>query len=118
MDIPHKIFIHGNHDLPFELEPEKSRALIPRGIIWLNDRVIKIKDIKIAGLSAFPFFFNPDELENVDIAVSHYPPSGILDDGFGSAEIGRLVKHIAPRYHVFGHNHKGFGKVQDQNIQY
>lgn len=118
LDIPHKIFVHGNHDLPFELEPEKSRELIPRGVIWLNDKVIRIKDIKIAGLSAFPFFHNPDELNSVDIVVSHYPPLGILDDGFGSAEIGRMVKQITPKYHVFGHNHKDFGKISYKNIQY
>ncbi len=25
LPIPHKVFVHGNHDLPFELEPLRSK---------------------------------------------------------------------------------------------
>jgi len=47
LEIPHKIFIQGNHHLPFELEPEWGKRLIPKDIIWLNDEAIVIREINI-----------------------------------------------------------------------
>src|SRR5690606_35582787 len=47
LGIPYKIFVYGNHDLPFELNPERAYDLIPTGISWLNDRNIVIAGIKI-----------------------------------------------------------------------
>ncbi len=35
LPIPHKVFVHGNHDLPFELEPQRSKKLVPEGIHFL-----------------------------------------------------------------------------------
>lgn len=116
--IPYKIFIYGNHDLPFELEPECSKKLVPKNIIWLNDESILINGITIMGISAFPFY-NFNRTKNlVDIIASHYPPSGILDNGIGSDEINSFISLIKPRYHVFGHNHSGYGKIKRKNIRY
>lgn len=118
LKIPHKIFIHGNHDLPFELEPERSRSLIPNGIIWLNDEAISIRDIQIVGISAFPFFNAVQPKNNIDIIASHYPPYGILDNGFGSEEISNFISQFSPAVHVFGHNHSNYGKETNNNIQF
>ena len=30
LKIPYKIFVNGNHDLPFELEPDSARNIIPK----------------------------------------------------------------------------------------
>jgi hypothetical protein len=30
LPIPYKVFVHGNHDLPFELEPLRSKKLVTR----------------------------------------------------------------------------------------
>lgn len=42
LPILHKVFIHGNHDLSFELEPLRSKILIPEGIHWLLNRDIML----------------------------------------------------------------------------
>jgi len=111
-------FVHGNHDLPFELEPLRSKKLIPEGIHWLNDTSVRINGIQIMGLSGLPFFHHVESDVQIDIMVSHYPPSGILDNGYGSAEIREFVLERSPRYHVFGHNHTGYGKKKIKAIQF
>ncbi len=114
--IPHKIFVHGNHDLPFDLEPEQSALLIPKGIIWLNDAAIQVNKVNIIGISPFPFYNDIEISERIDIIISHYPPQGILDDGFGFKAIKDFVMQAQADYHVFGHNHANYGKTQLQNV--
>lgn len=116
--IPYKIFVHGNHDLPFEFEPFLSKILIPNNIIWLQDQSIIINEINIMGISAFPFHNSIKTENKIDLIISHYPPLGILDDGFGSKEIWDFIHQYEPKYHVFGHNHSNYGKIIHQNIQY
>lgn len=118
LTIPHKIFVHGNHDLPFELEPEESLHWIPRSVIWLNDSAVTIMGIRIIGISAFPFFKLEKSIEKYDIIISHYPPLGILDNGFGFPDIGSFVDYFAPSYHVFGHNHSHYGIFLNKQTQY
>lgn len=118
LPIPHKIFVHGNHDLPFELEPLRSKKLIPEGIHWLNDTSVRINGIQVMGISGFPYFYHMDSDVQIDIMVSHYPPSGILDNGYGSEEILEFVLERSPSYHVFGHNHAGYGKSKVKAIQF
>jgi len=118
LEIPHKVFVHGNHDLPFELELEWGKRLIPKNIIWLNDEAITIRNINIMGISAFPFHNSIETKNKIDIIVSHYPPFGILDNGFGSEEVAEFIIQFAPKYHVFGHNHANCGKIKYKNIQY
>lgn len=118
LEVPYKIFVHGNHDLPFEMVPEWGENLIPENVIWLNDASIAISDINIMGISAFPFYKGIEAKNNIDIIASHYPPFGILDDGFGSQEIGECIAYLKPKYHVFGHNHAGYGQIEHKNIQY
>ncbi|MDQ1151879.1 hypothetical protein [Sphingobacterium zeae] len=50
--------------------------------------------------------------------VSHYPPSGILDNGYSSTEIREFGLERSPKYHVFGHNHARYGKIKVKAIQF
>lgn len=118
LPIPHKVFVHGNHDLPFELEPQRSKKLVPEGIHWLNDISVKINGIQIMGISGFPFFHHMESKVQIDIIASHYPPSSILDNGYGSDEIREFALERSPKYHVFGHNHAGYGKIKIKAIQF
>ncbi|QIH35515.1 metallophosphoesterase [Sphingobacterium sp. DR205] len=118
LSIPHKVFVHGNHDLPFELEPLRSKKLIPEGIHWLNDSSIRINDMQIMGISGFPSYHHIESDVKIDIMVSHYPPLGILDNGCGSDEIREFVTARSPKYHIFGHNHAGYGKMKVKAIQF
>lgn len=81
LEIPNKIFIYGNHDLPFELELEWGKKLEPKDIVWLNDDAIEILGIKIMGISAFPLFNTVKRINKMDIIASHCPPHGNLDNG-------------------------------------
>ncbi|WP_293886851.1 MULTISPECIES: metallophosphoesterase family protein [unclassified Sphingobacterium] len=74
LPIPHKVFVHGNHDLPFELAPQRSKKLVPEGIHWLNDSSVRVNGIQIMGISGFSYFHPVDSDVQVDIMVSHYPP--------------------------------------------
>ena len=70
------------------------------------------------GISGFPYFYHMDSDVQIDIMVSHYPPSGILDNGYGGEEILEFVLERSPSYHVFGHNHAGYGKSKVKAIQF
>lgn len=116
LKIPYKIFVNGNHDLPFELEPEWSKNLIPMNVHWLYNESVTICGIKIKPIS--PFFYHQNSDEVVDILISHYPPLGILDSGIGINELINYVFTLKPKYHVFGHNHSGSGQLKIRNIQF
>ena len=53
LEIEYIFFVHGNHDLLFELEPELSKNLIPDNVIWLNDALISIEELNILGINWF-----------------------------------------------------------------
>ncbi|MFC3352440.1 metallophosphoesterase family protein [Sphingobacterium zeae] len=92
--------------------------MVPEGIHWLNDTSVSINGIQIMGISGFPFFHHFEFNVQVDIIVSHYPPSGILDNGYGSAEIREFILEQSPKYHVFGNNHARYGKIKVKAIQF
>lgn len=116
LEVPYKIFVNGNHDLPFELEPGCSKSLIPKNIYWLSNESTTICGIKIKAIDSF--FHQQNMEEEIDILISHYPPFGILDRGFGIKEISNYVFKLNPKYHVFGHNHSDYGRLELNNIQF
>lgn len=118
LKIPYKIFVNGNHDLPFELEPEMSKKLIPKNIYWLNGESVTIFGIKIMSIGQLFFNQSFESNEEIDILLSHYPPLGILDNQFGFEEIKNCVNSLKPKYHVFGHNHSDPGQVKIGKINY
>ncbi len=118
LKIPYKLFVNGNHDYPFEFEPELGRELVPKNIIWLNDESIIINQITILAISSFPKHIHSKRTASTDIIISHYPPYGILDDGYGIEQIRDFVLQQNPKFHVFGHNHSSPGIVAVNNTQF
>lgn len=114
LPVAHKIFVPGNHDLPFELEPDECTAMIPANVTWLNNNVIKIAGIRIGALP--PHFHWIDSFahagEPVDMLVTHAPPYGILDRDTGCKELRKYVMAAKPRFHFFGHIHEEAGKIR------
>ena len=56
LDFDHKIFIAGNHDFYFEKTDRDSiAALLPPGIVYLNDSGINIGGINIWGSPVTPW---------------------------------------------------------------
>jgi predicted phosphohydrolase len=105
--VKHKLFVSGNHDLPFELHPEYARRYVPKGITHLENGC--------AMLDGVQFYVPPVTMLNtlmvplhVDVLVTHMPPLGILDDNgrFGSEYSLILAKELKPKVHIFGHVHQ------------
>lgn len=130
-----KIFIAGNHDRLFELDPERAKEIYSQynNINYLEDSELSIQDIKVYGSPWQPEFCNwafnlprrGQDLMRVwnqipkdtDILITHGPPQGHLDisgppynEGNLGCELLRVkVDEQPPKIHVFGHIHGSYG---------
>lgn len=128
-----KIVIAGNHDLWMEkANPSEIKAIIPPGVIYLNDSGVEIDGINFWGSPVQPRFFNwafnrnrgPEIRKhwdkipnNTDVLITHGPPYSILDEAprdYGTEKVGcedllNKVKKLRPKLHVFGHIHYSYG---------
>jgi Icc-related predicted phosphoesterase len=126
----HKIVIAGNHDWPFEREPEEARKALG-DVIYLQDQQVTIEGFKIYGSPWQPEFgrwaFNlkrGEELREVwskiptdtDILLTHGPPYGTLDRTYDRRLVGcddlraRLADLTELKAHIFGHIHESYGR--------
>lgn len=138
-DAKYKIFIAGNHDLMFENNRQLAKSLIPNGVIYLEDSLVEIMDLKIYGTPVQPEFcdwaFNRTEEKlkqyweiipnDIDVLITHGPPFGILDcvegreEHLGSKSLyDEITNRIKPKLSVFGHIHSGYGIAQTNNLTY
>ncbi|BEJ17949.1 hypothetical protein CspHIS471_0702260 [Cutaneotrichosporon sp. HIS471] len=130
----HKIVIGGNHDLLLDpactqSNPELLGTLADlewHDLIYLEHATTSItvcgRQLTIVGsprtpiplLSfmkwAFPYRRHSDfwagSIPKVDILVTHGPPYGYLDGGYGCRSLRREVRRVIPRLHVYGHIHE------------
>ena len=126
----HKICIAGNHDWLFDRNRLFAKSLVPKNVIYLEDKEVIIDDIKFYGTPvSLPFFnwaFNrPEEKleqywaaipDDTDVLITHQPPYGIMDwsvydkKATGSPSLYKeVLKRIKPKVHCFGHIHSGHG---------
>eukprot|EP01063_Lacrimia_lanifica_P022845 TRINITY_DN30360_c0_g1_i1.p1 TRINITY_DN30360_c0_g1~~TRINITY_DN30360_c0_g1_i1.p1 ORF type:complete len:278 (+),score=61.04 TRINITY_DN30360_c0_g1_i1:33-866(+) len=117
------VVIAGNHDLPLErLSNEKAQALLEGGsrdgprITYLRDSTAMVQGLRFYGTplskgksknSAFQTprcdpaaFLDLDVPSDIDVLLTHQP-------GFGG--LAPLLSKVAPRLHVGGHAHSGYG---------
>lgn len=133
LDYRYKIFIAGNHDFFFEAAAQAEiEAMIPEGLIYLNDSGVEIEGIKIWGSPIQPWFYDwafnrrrgPDIQkhwalipEDSDIVITHGPVFGILDRTASGQVVGcedllQVIQRIAPKVHLCGHIHEAYGTRQ------
>lgn len=146
LDIPHKVFIPGNHSVAIEhklLTPDEYPE-----IRFLIHQQIEIENLKIFGSPYTPWFFNwaynvarPD-LEaiwatipnEIDLLITHGPPKGILDVTrdwktkqpihIGSKSLtDHVLTRIKPSVHAFGHLHdeagiRNFGEKLEDGVRF
>jgi Icc-related predicted phosphoesterase len=137
LDYKHKVVIAGNHDMCFEKDPLRARALIPPNVHYLEDNLREIGGLFVYGSPWQPRFlnwaFNVDrgnlhwKWRNIppklDILITHGPPSGelggILPDGedVGDEELREAILEKKPRFHVCGHIHCGYGNYVLEGTQ-
>lgn len=140
---PHKykIFIGGNHDnalaefgcLFFEeqMRPYKDRT----PLIYLCGSKTKVDDLVFFGSAALPFnsiyragarAFMLDGTTSrhwnyapvCDVLITHGPPRGVLDGGYGDPILENHVRMIKPKLHVFGHVHSSHGYATSKDTQF
>jgi Icc-related predicted phosphoesterase len=128
LPIPHKIFVAGNHDSSIERYPYMKEKIGDKGITYLENSETQIQNIKIYGSPYTPIYGNWSfmKAQNVinrvweqiphdtDILITHGPPYSILDstenrdrsiDLCGDPALGKMIKKLQPKYHLFGHIH-------------
>lgn len=136
---PYKILVAGNHDFFIEKASDLVKSICQEmGIIYLENTQVIINGIKIYGSPIVPEFYNwafmkkrGDEIARIwdkiphglDILITHGPPMGIMDIGYGEVHGGcedllARVKEIKPKYHLFGHFHKGYGTITQDGITF
>ncbi len=130
-------YVHGNHDERYETHP-------PEGCTSLEDQVIEVKGISIAGIggsieySGGTHQFSLDQMmkraknltkrrlkpraKGFDILVTHAPAKGLGDgDGFvhqGIPAFNWLLDKYKPKYHLHGHQHLTYGANMERIIEY
>ncbi len=135
----YKIVVAGNHDHKLTVDPEKAKLRLSEAI-YLQDEAVVVEGIRIYGAPWNPLFNDyacdafalprgkvlkkkwdmipPD----IDILVTHTPPSGILDRNgpvsHGCTDLAAAVVARKPRYHIFGHIHNRHGAVKHGETWY
>lgn len=123
------LYVNGNHDARHAEYP-------PEGCDSLEDKVVTVKGLKIAGLGGSmrykegPFQYQPKEMEKrvsklkkkiaeeggLDILVTHAPVAGYGDrqdrahQGFEAFDT--LLRTCRVRYLIYGHVHKEYGAFE------
>jgi len=133
-DLPHpfKIQVAGNHDRCFENRPWWSLNNLTSAI-YLQDQAHVIGGVKFYGSPWQPHFcdwaFNLERgqplrekwqliPDDVDVLITHTPPANMLDTNsknnrMGCEDLREAVRRVRPKFHVFGHNHEGYGTGTD-----
>jgi Icc-related predicted phosphoesterase len=135
----HKIVVAGNHDHRLTDDPQKAKLLLSEAI-YLQDEAVVVAGISIYGSPWNPLFNDyacdafalprgkvlkekwdmipPD----IDILVTHTPPSGILDRNgpvsHGCTDLAAAITLLKPKYHIFGHIHNRHGAVKHGETWY
>lgn len=136
--LPHtyKLYVPGNHDWMFELDPVNARLIMDSCTVLINEQ-IEVMGLSIYGtpdqpqFGAWAFNRSPELLvesykqisEELDILVTHCPPYTILDktergENVGSPELLNRVLDTKPRYHMYGHIHEDYGTVHTTDTVY
>lgn len=134
----HKIVVAGNHDWPFEREPEQAQKLLTNAI-YLQDSGIVIDGVRFYGSPWQPEFFDwafnlprgsalaekwAQIPGDTDVLITHGPPLGVLDRTMAGLSVGcedlakALSQRIKPKLHIFGHIHEGYGLMDKQGTAY
>ncbi len=139
----HKLCIAGNHDSFMEENPAVGAQIAEdNGVTLLNDSGCTINGVSFWGSPITPRFLHwnfmrdpgaPIEAhwnlipDNTDVLITHGPPIEIMDiverdDGVrvhtGCPSLLQRINAIKPKYHIFGHIHEGYGRVDIDGVAY
>lgn len=110
------LFVPGNHDLFFDLEPEQIASLLPPNVCLLQG-MYNYAGIRFYGLNVAPWLHHHCTLpEGIDILITHGAPKGYLDEGCGCPLLTEVIRQHPPRLHIFGHVHEAYGELCDNKL--
>jgi Icc-related predicted phosphoesterase len=135
---PHKILVAGNHDFCFENENRfyTRDYMAEAGITYLEHSFVTIEDKVFFGSPYVPIMgwaFGYDRYsnagrrrweclpDNIDVLITHGPPSGIRDfytRSYGCPHLYQAVQRIKPKFHIFGHIHDGYGITETEHTTF
>lgn len=123
---PHKLAICGNMDYNMQRTAEGMQ-----NVTYLQDSSVTISGVKFYGSPWTPKFVGVFQLKSkhqtenvwsniptdVDVLITHGPPSTKLDITSRGLEVGdevllEAVTSIKPRVHCFGHIHESYGTTK------
>ncbi|GHV69284.1 hypothetical protein FACS1894199_17730 [Bacteroidia bacterium] len=109
----HKLFVPGNHDLPFELVPHLARTLVPQNVEYVEEGGFMMDGIRFYVLPVRMYMYSPVEIPyRVDVLVTHGAPWGIFgEDKYSCSILREVVDEAQPRIHLFGHIHNHGGET-------
>lgn len=137
-----KIFIAGNHDRIFQIDPIFSKEIYTKykSIIYLQDESYTFEGVKIYGSPWQPEFYNwafnlqrnGVDLEekwswipnNTDILITHGPVHGYVDtvkgrtDHLGCEKLRERINVIKTKIHCCGHIHSGYGYSYNESTHF
>lgn len=114
-----RIYVPGNHDVIFDLNPEAAYEMVPSSIVLLDDSGIEFDGISFYGAACRPWMFTNTENhvpEGVDFLITHGPAEGHLDNGKGCQRLKKIINESKPKYHLFGHIHEEGGKTETTGV--
>lgn len=110
-----KIYVPGNHEVFFEMNPEKAMQMIPSSIVLLEDSGIEYDSISFFGAACRPWMFRETVNKvpkGVDFLITHGPAEGHLDNNTGCQRLRQIVEESKPKHHIFGHVHEEGDKIE------
>ena len=139
----HKICVAGNHDTFMEQDPIASQQMADNaGVVLLNDTGCLVDGVSIWGSPITPRFFHWSFMRdpgadieahwnlipsNTDVLITHGPAYGILDqvdrengdkEHTGCPSLLEKIQEIKPKFHVFGHIHEDYGRVEIGSVSH
>lgn len=110
-----KIYVPGNHEVFFIMNPERAVEMIPSSIVLLEDSGVEYDGISFFGAVCRPWMFKGTENKvpkGVDFLITHGPAEGHLDNKTGCQRLWQIIEESKPKHHIFGHVHEEGGKVE------
>lgn len=130
----HKIVICGNMDSSLS----DANSFKTENITYLKDNAVEISGVKFYGSPWTPQFVGVFQLDSykeakdtwrnipndTDVLITHGPPKGILDMTSRGGRVGDKAlldalknnSALQPRVHCFGHVHKSYGTIVQNDI--
>lgn len=101
-----RIFVAGNHDMIFDVQPVFARSLIPDNVTFMENDGIEFDGITFYSVAARPYLKAPVTIPaNLDFLITHGPAYSHLDHDKGDRDLFLAVSRARPKYHIFGHIH-------------